>query len=46
MLLAFAFLEESLTFVQLVGGAMILAAVVLLSLGERLSLPSRPGAQP
>ena len=41
VLLAFAFLDESLGGVQLVGGAMILAAVVLLSLGERMSLPPR-----
>lgn len=36
VLLAFAFLDESLSAGQLVGGAMILAAVVALSLGERL----------
>jgi drug/metabolite transporter (DMT)-like permease len=45
VLLAFAFLDESLTAVQLVGGAMILATAVLLSLGERLRLPSRLGAR-
>ena len=40
VLLAFVFLDESLTAGQLVGGALILAAVVLLSLGERLWRPS------
>lgn len=39
VLLAFAFLDESLTAGQFVGGAMILAAVVLLSLSGRLQLP-------
>lgn len=41
VLLAFAFLDETLTAGQLLGGAMILAAVVLLSLGERLAVPWR-----
>ena len=39
VLLAFAILDESLAAGQLVGGAMILASVVLLSVGQRLSLP-------
>ena len=46
VLLAFAILDELLTAGQLVGGAMILAAVVLLSLGGRLSLPWRRDARP
>jgi drug/metabolite transporter (DMT)-like permease len=39
VLLAFAFLDELLTASQFAGGAMILAAVVVLSLGERLRGP-------
>ena len=44
VLLAFAFLDESLGAGQFVGGAMILAAVVLLSGGDRLW--RRPAALP